>query len=102
MRALEPKVAPCGWHCPHRRPACTGPFGYGNGNGDHRGLLLVGLFSLCQENAAPYSRWMQMLPHLICLFVCLPKHTWTITEGKLKAHLSRPLCSSGMLLGLLH
>ena len=24
---LEPKLAPCGWRCPHRRPALTGPFG---------------------------------------------------------------------------
>ena len=24
---LEPKLAPCGWRCPHRCPALTGPFG---------------------------------------------------------------------------
>ena len=24
---LEPKLAPCGWRCPHRRPALTGSFG---------------------------------------------------------------------------
>ena len=24
---LEPKLAPCGWRCPHRRPALMGPFG---------------------------------------------------------------------------
>ena len=24
---LDPKPAPCGWRCPHRRPALTGPFG---------------------------------------------------------------------------
>ena len=24
---LEPKLASCGWQCPHRRPAFTGPFG---------------------------------------------------------------------------
>ena len=29
---LEPKLAPCGWRCPHRRPAFTGTFGNGNGN----------------------------------------------------------------------
>ena len=24
---LEPKLAPCGWRCPHRRPTLTGSFG---------------------------------------------------------------------------
>ena len=24
---LEPELAPCGWRCPHRRPALTGPSG---------------------------------------------------------------------------
>jgi hypothetical protein len=27
---LEPELAPCGWHCPHRRPTMMGPFGNGN------------------------------------------------------------------------
>ena len=24
---LEPKLAPCGWRCPHQHPPLTGPFG---------------------------------------------------------------------------
>ena len=36
---LEPKLAPCGWRCPHRRPALTGPFGnwYLMGKGEEGG-----------------------------------------------------------------
>ena len=64
---LEPKLAPCGRRCPHRRPALSGPFGYLVKSGSLLVVLKPGEVQNSDWKENPLHQFASAVVNFVCL-----------------------------------